>query len=99
MAPTSSELRVAIAARLKAARIAYDPHLTKAALARKCGIAKQTMHDYEAGRTYPSAAFLVCFHELTGCSLDWIFLGKITPSMPPELAQRIGLTAPELIVW
>jgi transcriptional regulator with XRE-family HTH domain len=93
--PKSSELRILMARRLKAARVAFDEQAT--AVARALGIPKQTLNGYESGRTFPDELFLVRFNALTGCPLDWIFLGKITSGMPPEMAARIARDAPELV--
>ena len=84
-----------MARRLTAAREAYDEEAT--AVARALGISKQTLWGYEKGRTYPDELFLVRFHALTGCPLDWIFLGKITSEMPAEMAARIARSHPDLI--
>ncbi len=91
----SSELRRQIAERLKAARMAFDT--VAAVVARALGVSKQCLNGYESGRTYPDELFLVRFHELTGCPMDWIFLGKITAEMPPAMAARIAVLAPELL--
>ena len=91
----SSELRILMAKRLKAARMAHDK--MAAPVARALGISKQAINAYENGRLFPDEGYLVRFHELTGCPTDWIFLGKITAEMPPEMAARIAVLAPELL--
>jgi transcriptional regulator with XRE-family HTH domain len=91
----SSELRLLIARRLKAARMAYDEQA--APVARALGVSKQAISGYESGRTYPDELFLVRFNALTGCPLDWIFLGKITAEMPATMAARIAAFDPELL--
>lgn len=91
----SSELKTQIAARLKAARMAYDEN--GAAVARAIGIERPRLQKYEDGSTYPDEMFVVKFAQLTGCPTDWIYLGRITAEMPATMAARIAVLAPELV--
>lgn len=91
----SSELRDRIAARLKAARFAYEPNAAQAA--RDLGVTPQVLNAYEKARNYPDEAFLVRFADLTGCPIDWILRGRMEARMPPAMAARIGVYFPELV--
>ena len=81
--------------RLRAARVAYDP--VQAQVARDLDMQVQTLNKYETGKRFPDEYFLVKFHQLTKCPIDWIFLGKITSEMPAKMAARIAVVAPELV--
>ncbi len=87
----SSDLRRLMAARLKAARLAYMEN--GAEMARVLGVTPQTLNSYERGRNFPDEQFLVRFCNLTGCPTDWIFRGL----MSAEMAARIGHFAPALV--
>lgn len=91
----SSELRDLMAARLKAARMAYSENA--AAFAEQVGVSKQTLYKYEVGKSFPDEFFIVKFSQLTGCPPDWLFLGRITADMPATMAARIAVLAPELV--
>lgn len=52
---------------------------------------------YEANKLFPDEGFIVQFCELTGCTADWIYLGRMTNSMPAVLAAGIGAIEPELV--
>lgn len=91
----SSELRALMARRLKAARYAYKENA--AAVARELEISPQTLNAYERGRNFPDEMFLVQFCRITGCTTDWVFLGKMQSSISPEMASRIAVFDPSLV--
>lgn len=91
----SSDLRRLMAARLKAARLAYLEN--GAEMARALGITPQTLNAYERGRNFPDEHFLVRFCNLTGCPTDWILRGRMSATMSAEMAARIGHFAPDLV--
>lgn len=91
----SSDLRRLMAARLKAARLAYMEN--GAEMARVLGISPQTLNAYERGRNFPDEQFLVRFCNLTGCPTDWILRGRMTATMSADMAARIGHFAPALV--
>ncbi len=91
----SSDLRRLMAARLKAARLAYMEN--GAEMARVLGVTPQTLNSYERGRNFPDEQFLVRFCNLTGCPTDWIFRGLMSAAMSAEMAARIGHFAPALV--
>jgi transcriptional regulator with XRE-family HTH domain len=93
--PKSSELKELMAARFKAARMAYSDDAVS--VATKLGITKQTISKYESGTTFLDELVIVKFARLTGCPPDWIFLGRITAEMPATMAARIAVLAPELV--
>lgn len=93
--PKSSELRAAIATRLKAARFAYNENAAQ--VARDLGVTPQVLNAYEKARNYPDETFLVRFCDLTGCPSDWILRGRMEAVMPPVMASRIGVHFPELV--
>mgnify|MGYP001442394756 CR=1 FL=1 len=79
--------------RLRAARIAYgDIDVAASAI----GVSPETLREYESGERPIPNDFLLRFSEVTGCPLDWIFLGKITAAMSAEMAVRIALADPEM---
>lgn len=84
-----------MAARLKAARLAYEPNGAEAA--RLLDVTPQVLNAYEKGRNFPDEQFLVRFCDLTRCPVDWIFRGKMRAEMGPEMAARIAVYAPELV--
>lgn len=79
-----------------AARVAYQENAS--AVARELKVTPQVLNAYERGVNFPDEHFLILFHELTGCPIDWIFLGKITAEMPPTMAARIGALFPHLVL-
>jgi transcriptional regulator with XRE-family HTH domain len=93
--PKSSDLKSLMAARFRAARMAYSEDAVS--VAEKLGITKQVMSKYENGTTFLDELVIVKFAQLTGCPPDWIFLGRITSEMPATMAVRIGVLAPELV--
>lgn len=95
----STALRELLARRLKAVREWKFKVATKAANAM--GITKQTLHSYETGRNYPDELALVKFADATGCSLDFLFLGRITSGMPQALSDYLLTHHSDLVeeVW
>lgn len=93
--PKSVELREAIARRLRAARIAYEPNAAE--VARRLEIDPRVLSKYEKGGLFPDELFVVRFCELTGCPADFLYLGRITQEMDSRLAARIGVIDPELV--
>lgn len=83
--PTSKE---AIAQRLIATRGALG--LTQAAFGRRCGIAPQTLNNYEQAinRISIEQALMIC--QATGATLDWIYRGEMAglPLMIVEGIQK-----------
>lgn len=93
--PKSTELRALIARRLRAARMAYNPN--GAEVARALDMDPRSLTKYEKGRLYPDEAFVVAFCQLTECPADWLYLGRITREMPPDMAARIAFSDPDLV--
>ena len=93
--PKSSELRLLVGRRLKAAREAYDPNAAR--VARELGLSPQTWNKYETGARFPDELVVVRFCELTSCPTDWLYMGRITQEMPAAMAARIAVSAPDLI--
>ena len=91
----SSDLRDLVGRRLKAARMAYDPN--QAAMARLLEIDPRQLAKYELGKLFPDEALIVKFCRITGCTADWLYLGRIGEPMPIVMAARIGVLAPDLV--
>lgn len=61
--------------------------MTVAELASRIGVSRNTLTNYEAGKTEPAASDLVQLAEALGCSVSEVLgVGKITP--PPRFAFR-----------
>lgn len=84
-----------MAARLKAARVAYMED--GAGVASRLEVSPQKLEAYEKGSLSPDEDFLVRFCDLTGCTMDWLFRGRMSSSLPPEMGARIGHFAPALV--
>lgn len=93
--PKSAELKVLVAARMKAAVDAY--HSTRAEVARRLDITPQQLSAALNARNYPDEAFVVKLCELTGCTADWIYRGVMKSEMPVDLAVHIAMEHPELV--
>lgn len=91
----SSELRMLMARRLKAARMAYKEN--GAEMARDLGVTPQVLNAYEKGRNFPDEHFMLRFCNLTGCPMDWILRGRMRSEMAVEMAVRIGYFDPGLL--
>ncbi len=70
-APQMSDL--SLGARLRLARL--QAGLTTAELARRLGVARETVSAWEHGRQEPKASYLRAIAEVTGSSADWILFG------------------------
>jgi transcriptional regulator with XRE-family HTH domain len=91
----SSDLRIMVAQRLRAARMAYEPNAAQ--VARDLGVTPQVLNAYEKGRNYPDETFINRFCDLSGCPAEWIYRGKFQAIMPPAMAALIGVNFPELV--
>lgn len=91
----SSDLRMLMARRLKAARMAYKEN--GAEMARDLGVTPQVLNAYEKGRNFPDEYFMLRFCNLTGCPMDWILRGRMRTEMAVEMAVRIGYFDPGLL--
>jgi transcriptional regulator with XRE-family HTH domain len=80
-----------MAARLRAARIAFNPNAAE--VARALGIHAPTLNAWELGRNFPSELFIVRVCDLFSCPVDWIYKGAdgINVRMPPELTASLEL--------
>jgi transcriptional regulator with XRE-family HTH domain len=92
---TLSDLRLAMARRLRMARTAFKDD--RAAVARLLGINKKVLDAYEVGRNFPDERTLVIFSDIVGCPIDWIFRGLMTSRMSLEMAARIAALEPSLL--
>ena len=93
--PKNSDLKKRLAERLHAARVAYNENQSE--VARALNVTSQVLSAAETGRNYPDALMLIRFCLISGCPMDWIFLGRMQSSMPPEMAARIGSLFPALL--
>jgi anti-repressor protein len=91
--PKDAELRLNVGRRLHAARVAYDENQTNVAIAM--GVTSKVLSAAENGRNYPDELMLIRFCRLTGCSLDWLYLGQLGGT-DPDLAERIRSLSPSL---
>lgn len=91
----SSELRMLMARRLRAARLAYMEN--GAEVARLLDVTPQVLNAYEKGRNFPDEYFMLRFCDLTGCPMDWILRGRMRSEMAAEMAVRIGYFDPDLL--
>lgn len=91
----SSELRMLMARRLRAARMAFMEN--GAAAARLLGVTPQVLNAYEQARNFPDEHFMVRFCDLTGCTMDWILRGRLRAEMAAEMLVRISYFDAELL--
>ena len=57
---------------MKAMRV--NRELTQREVAKKLGVARETLQKWEAGKTYPTAPQLVALCNIYGCKMEDIFL-------------------------
>src|SRR5271170_5336303 len=62
-------------------------HMTVAQLAKRIGVSRNTITNYEAGKTEPSASDLVRLSGALGCPINDLLQGG-TASCPPRFAFR-----------
>lgn len=56
------------------------------------GIEKGTLGQYERGRSYPKPDVLGRIRQLTGATIDWLYLGDAS-GLPMSLYERIRAAA------
>lgn len=76
--------RLQLGTRMRAQREAMK--MTVAQLARQLGVSRNTITNYEAGRTEPSASELVQLAHALGCPIEELL--DIPPSAPPKFLFR-----------
>jgi transcriptional regulator with XRE-family HTH domain len=88
----ASDVKIRIGLRLKAARLAlgYDEKRgrTQAAFYRLFGIERGRGNNWERGRVYPNADFLVTLYERFDIDPGWILAGK-QGGLPDRIADKI----------
>jgi transcriptional regulator with XRE-family HTH domain len=94
--PKDKELMLRIGRRLNIARRTYNPNQTDVAI--ELGVTSKVLSAAERGRNYPDVQMLVQFCLLTGCTMDWLFLGRMESKIPIKMAAQIGGLAPDLLV-
>lgn len=71
-----------LAKRLRAARLLAD--MEQADIAKRIGVARQTVSAWEQGRTEPSATYFVRWALATGQPLEWLAEGCATRDSNPQ---------------
>lgn len=70
--------------RLRKSRLLAD--LDQGQLAEAIGVSRNTVSNWETGRSEPSATFFIRWAQATGVTLDWLAEG--VNAKPPPLSRR-----------
>lgn len=84
--PKSSELKNEVTLRFAAAASVYRP--VQAELALELGIDARQLNGYYRGKNYPDEKTIVDFCNLSGCTADWIYLGR-PHGLPEEMKKLV----------
>lgn len=84
---TQAEIRVIVGRRLRMARMAAGFRFAKE-FAEKLDIDQNSYTPYERGVAYPPVHKLTLIKQLTGITMDWLFLGD-TANLPVRVLEAL----------